>query len=328
VQDGTERLEKISDAKSFKIAAIQASSILLDRDASTKKACALIAKAAAEGATLAAFGETWLHGYGGYGWSPIDGSEWWEFAAKFNVEAVEVPSPTTDMLCDAARENDIDIVIGVVERDSKTGGTLYCTALIIGREGEILGKHRKLKPTGAERVEWGENATGQSLVVYDRGYAKISALNCWEHFMMLPSYALMAQGTQVHIALWPGREPREVPKAPEAMWPRQHLMSRSFASAGACYVICVAGVRGESDIPEEGKKWMPTFTGDSAIIDPRGEIIAGPLHGEEGILIAEADLGQVRAAKTIVDNAGHYSRPDVFELRVNGKIVFGNSRED
>jgi len=328
VQDGTERLEKISDAKSFKIAAIQASSILLDRDASTKKSCALIAKAAAEGATLAAFGETWLHGYGGYGWSPIDGSEWWEFAAKFNVEAVEVPSPTTDMLCDAARENDIDIVIGVVERDSKTGGTLYCTALIIGREGEILGKHRKLKPTGAERVEWGENATGQSLVVYDRGYAKISALNCWEHFMMLPSYALMAQGTQVHIALWPGREPREVPKAPEAMWPRQHLMSRSFASAGACYVICVAGVRGESDIPEEGKKWMPTFTGDSAIIDPRGEIIAGPLHGEEGILIAEADLGQVRAAKTIVDNAGHYSRPDVFELRVNGKIVFGNSRED
>lgn len=328
MQDGTERLEKISDAKSFKIAAIQASSILLDRDASTKKACALIAKAAAEGATLAAFGETWLHGYGGYGWSPIDGSEWWEFAAKFNVEAVEVPSPTTDMLCDAARENDIDIVIGVVERDSKTGGTLYCTALIIGREGEILGKHRKLKPTGAERVEWGENATGQSLVVYDRGYAKISALNCWEHFMMLPSYALMAQGTQVHIALWPGREPREVPKAPEAMWPRQHLMSRSFASAGACYVICVGGVRGESDIPEEGKKWMPTFTGDSAIIDPRGEIIAGPLHGEEGILIAEADLGQVRAAKTIVDNAGHYSRPDVFELRVNGKIVFGNSRED
>lgn len=321
-------MTKSSNQKKFKIAAIQASAKLLDRAASTEKACSLIAEAAAKGARLATFGETWLHGYGGYGWTPTDGPEWWDFAARFNEEAVEIPSPTTDQLCAAARENDIDVVIGIVERDSKTGGTLYCTALIIGREGKILGKHRKLKPTGAERVEWGENATGDSLVVYDRGYAKISALNCWEHFMMLPSYALMAQGTQVHIALWPGREPTEVPSAPDAMWPRQHLMSRAFASAGACYVICVGGFRGEKDIPDDAKKWIPTFTGDSVIIDPRGEIIAGPLHDEEGILIVEADLGQVRAAKTIVDIAGHYSRPDVFELRINGKTVFGNRYED
>ena len=137
--------------------------------------------------------------------------------------------------------------------------------------------------------------------------------------MMLPSYALMARGTRVHVALWPGREPKEVPAAPEAMWPRQHLMSRAFASAGACYVLCVGGVRGEEDIPEIARKWIPTFTGDSAIIDPRGEIIEGPMHGEEGILVAELDLGLVRAAKTIVENAGHYSRPDIFELQVRGR---------
>ncbi len=107
------------------------------------------------------------------------------------------------------------------------------------------------------------------------------------------------------------------------MWPRQHLMSRAFASAGACYVLCVGGVRGADDIPEAGRKWLPTFTGDSAIIDPRGEIVEGPLHGEEGILVAEVDLGQVRAAKAIVDNAGHYARPDIFELRVDGRRVFG-----
>ena len=308
----------------FKVAAIQAAAVLLDREASTDKACRLIAEAAGRGAVLAAFSENWLHGYGGYGWSPIDGPEWWDFAARFNEEAVEIPSATTDRLCRAAREHDIDVVIGVVERDAVPRGTLYCTALVIGREGAILGRHRKLKPTGAERVEWGENATGESVRVYDRGYAKISALNCWEHFMMLPSYALMAQGTQVHVALWPGREPKETPTAPEAMWPRQHLMSRAFASAGACYVLCVGGRRGEEDIPETARKWMPTFTGDSVIIDPRGEIIEGPLHDEEGILVAEVDLAQVRAAKTIVDNAGHYSRPDIFELRVDGKRVFGN----
>lgn len=313
--------------ETFKIAAIQAASVLLDREASTKKACALIAEAAKKGARLAAFGESWLHGYGGYGWSPVDGPEWWDFAAKFNEEAVEIPSKTTDALCRAAKDNDIDVVIGVVERDATTKGTLYCTALIIGREGEILGKHRKLKPTGAERVEWGENASGDSLMVYDRGYANISALNCWEHFMMLPSYALMAQGTQIHVALWPGREPPEKPDAPEAMWPRQHLMSRAFASAGACYVMCVGGYRGHEDIPEDGGKWTPTFTGDSAIIDPRGEIIEGPLHDQEGILIAAVNMSHVRAAKAIVDNAGHYSRPDVFELRVNGRLVYGNDRD-
>jgi nitrilase len=318
----------MTDTATFKVAAIQATSVLMDRDASTEKACRLIAEAATKGAQLAAFSENWLHGYGGYGWSPIDGPEWWDFAAKFNEEAVEIPSETTDRLCATALEHDIDVVIGVVERDSMTRGTLYCTALIIGREGKILGKHRKLKPTGAERVEWGEGATGEGLKVYDRGYAKISALNCWEHFMMLPSYALMAQGTQVHVAMWPGREPKEVPATPEAMWPRQHLMSSAFASAGACYVLCVGGVRGENDIPAEGKKWLSTYTGDSVIIDPRGEIIEGPLHGEEGILIADVDMAQVRAAKAIVDNAGHYSRPDVFELRVDGKTVFGNRSVD
>lgn len=307
----------------FKIAAIQATSVLCDREASTRKACKLIAEAASKGAVLAAFSENWLHGYGGYGWHPVDGSEWWDFAAKFNEEAVEIPSETTDRLCAAAKEHEIDVVIGVVERDARTQGTLYCTALIIGREGEILGKHRKLKPTCGERAEWGENQTGESIWVYDRGYAKISALNCWEHLMLLPSFALMAQGTQVHIALWPGREPAQPPAAPQAMWPRQHLMSRAFASAGACYVMCVGGVRTKDDLPEEGAKWLNPSTGDSVIIDPRGEILEGPLHNEEGILIADVDMSHIRAAKAVMDNAGHYSRPDVFELRVDGNKVFG-----
>jgi nitrilase len=107
------------------------------------------------------------------------------------------------------------------------------------------------------------------------------------------------------------------------MWPRQHLMSRAFASAGACYVMCVAGVRTKDDLPSEGAKWLNPSTGDSVIIDPRGEIIEGPLHNQEGILVADVDMSHIRAAKVVVDNAGRYSRPDVFELRVDGNKVFG-----
>jgi len=310
---------------SFTVAAIQATAVTMDREASTEKACKLIAEAAAQDAKLAAFSEAWLPGYGGHGWIEMSGPDWWNFAADYNEQAVEVPSPTVDALCQAAKDANIDVVIGIVERDRRTRGTLYCSLLFIGREGEILGKHRKLKPTGGERVQWGEGR-GHSIRVYDRGYAKISGLNCWEHFMPLSCFALMAQGTQVHIAAWPGREPA-APAAPEAMWPRQHLHSRAFASTGACYVLCVGGVRKTEDIPEKHGAFFGPYSGDSVIIDPRGEIIAGPLHNEEGILTAVVDPRLIRSAKAIVDCGGHYSRPDIFELRVEGRTIYGGSDE-
>jgi len=299
----------------FKLAAIQAAPLMFDREGSTEKACRLIKEAGAMGTTIAAFGETWLPGYPFFAFSQMRPLTW-QAMAEYLASAVDIPSPTTDKLCAAAKAAGIDVVIGVVERDTRTRGTVYCTLLFIGREGRILGRHRKLKPTFYERAVWGEgDAIG--LRTYERPYGRISGLNCWEHNLMLPGYALAAQGTQIHVAAWPGREPPAAPPGLVSLWPRQLLLSRAFASQAACYVIAAAGVRLNSDTPERYRE-LSTFehTGDSFIIDPRGEIIAGPAQGET-ILVAEGSMEAVLAAKAVADSAGHYSRPDILRLIID-----------
>lgn len=302
--------------QTFGLGVIQASHVLFDPDGATDKACRLIKEAAEKGVTLAAFGETWLPGYPFFIGGPMN-KLFWEASAEYIASAISVPGPQTDRLCAAAREAGIDVAIGVVERDPHSQGTVYCTMLLIGREGQILNRHRKLKPTHNERVIWGDgDAFG--LRVVERDYGRISALNCFEHNMVLPGYALMAQGTQIHVAAWPGRE-LENPTG--YLWPRQTLLSRAFASQGACYVICAAGLRLRKHVPDKYASlgdWE--HTGDSCIIDPRGEIIAGPAKGET-ILVAEGSLETVYAAKAVCDVAGHYSRPDIFQLSVNNRSI-------
>jgi predicted amidohydrolase len=284
----------------FKLAAIQAAPVYFDRDASTEKACRLIREAGAQGATLAAFSESWLPGYPFFVWRSTAQALGTEYLAN----AVEIPSAATDQLCAAAREVGIDVVIGVAERDAQTQGTVYCTLLFIDSEGTILGRHRKLKPTDLERTAWGEG-DGSSLNVYLRPYARISGLNCWEHNMVLPGYTLMAQGTQVHVAAWPG------------MSTSRHLfLSRAFASQAGAYVIDVGALLSPDHVPEAFKDVARPYPGQSCIIDPRGEVIAGPAEGES-ILLADGSTEQIFAAKTSCDVAGHYSRPDIFQLRVN-----------
>lgn len=303
----------MSGRSTFTMAAIQAAPVLFDKAASTEKACRLIAEAAAKGADIAAFGECWLPGYPFWVDGPVIDLTW-EASAVFLENAIDLPGRETELLCEAAARANIDVVIGVAERDPHTQGTAYATALTIGREGRILNRHRKLKPTHAERIIWGDG-DGAGLNVIERDFGRISALNCWEHQMMLPGYVLAAQGTQVHAALWPGWE--KEPRPGEYCWARQHLLSRAFASQAGAYVICAAGVRLEKHIPE---RWRPLgvweHPGKSAIIDPRGEIIAEAGEGEE-ILVAKGSLDIVRAAKAACDIAGHYSRPDVFDFRVN-----------
>jgi nitrilase len=309
----------MTDNEHFKLAAIQAAAVPFDLDASTEKACRLISEAGAMGATIAAFGETWLPGYPFFCNAPTTALTW-KAMAEYLANAVEIPSPATDKLCAAAKHAGIDVVIGIVERDTSTAATVYCTLLFIGKEGRILGRHRKLKPTYNERAVWGEgDAVG--LRTHERSYGRISGLNCWEHNMMLPGYTLAAQGTQIHVAAWPGREPAAAPPPPAPLWPRQLLLSRAFASQASCYVIAVGGVRLHSDTPERYKELSTIeYTGGSYIIDPRGEIIAGPAEGET-ILIAEGTLQAVRAAKALTDIGGHYSRPDIFRLIVDRSPV-------
>jgi predicted amidohydrolase len=247
-------------------------------------------------------------------------SLFWEAAAEYIANAVEIPSPTTDRLCEAAKTAGIDVVIGVVELDERTRATVYSTLLFIGRDGEILGRHRKLKPTHMERTMWGEG-DAHGLRVHERPYGRLSGLNCWEHNMMLPGYVLAAQGTQFHVAAWPGRERTTVPPNEQA-YTRQLLLSRSYASQAGAYVISVGGLLGPDSLPERYRDLGPSYelTGDSVIIDPRGEIIAGPAKGET-ILLAQCSQGTLLAAKSAIDIGGHYSRPDIFQLQVNQQLL-------
>lgn len=301
--------------RTFRLAAIQSAPVFFDLEASTRKACRLIAEAGKQGATIAAFSETWLPGYPFFVWgSSKDPQLQWRAAADYLENSAEIPSPITDQLCAAAKKARVDVVIGMVERDKDSQGTVYCTLLFISREGTILGKHRKLKPTHRERTIWGEgDATG--LTVYQRPYGRISGLNCWEHNMVLPGYVLMSQGTQIHVAAWPGVEPK-APRSPNPMWARQLLLSRAFASQAAAYVILVGGLLAPDDVPEGYQELAARYRGDSFIIDPRGEVIAGPAEGET-ILMAEGSTENILAAKSAFDITGHYARPDIFQVKVN-----------
>jgi nitrilase len=300
----------------FVMAAVQAAPVFLDAAASVAKACDLIDKAAAYGADLVSFSETWLPGYPRWINAAVAVGLKRELGGHYLNAAVTVPGPEIDQICAAARRNGIDVVMGVAELDAVTRGTVYCTLVFISADGEILGKHRKLKPTYGERFAWGDG-DGSGLRVHQRPYAAISGLNCWEHNMVLPGYALMAQGTQVHIAAFPGYES-------QPSGTRQILLSRAFASQAAAYVMLVGGVLRPEDVPDryvrEVVAMLPPLTGDSCIIDPNGEILVGPGKGEE-ILYAKGSLDLVRQAKGVCDVAGHYSRPDVLRLMLNRSVA-------
>lgn len=307
-----------------RVAVAQAASCFFDKSAGTQKACEWIARAGEGGATLVAFGETWLPGYPFFVDSPVS-DLWWEAAGLYLQNAVQIPGPETDALCAAAKRAGVDVVIGVAELDAATKGTVYASLVFISREGEILGRHRKIKPTHHERSIWGDGDE-LGLRVYERPFGRLGGLNCWEHNILLPGFSLIAQGVQVHVAAWPGREPDVAPSDP--VWARQTLLSRAFASQSGAYVLAAAGLRRHGDVPERLRP-LSTFehNGRSVVIDPRGEVIAGPAEGET-LLFADLDMDLVFQAKAACDPAGHYSRPDLFEVRLKGRAIYGGGRQD
>jgi len=212
----------------------------------------------------------------------------------------------------------VDVAIGVAELDPRTRGTVYCTLLFISRDGEILGRHRKLKPTDGERTVWGEG-DGVGLTVHERPYGRISGLNCWEHRMVLPGYALMALGTQIHVATWPFSWHLD------PILSRALLVSQAFAAQGGCYVIATSALLRPEDVQEAYRELAITKIderidakqGGCYIIDPQGYVIAQAAVGEEAVLTASVSLEAVLQAKASIDVGGHYSRPDVLQLHVN-----------
>ena len=288
--------------------------IPFDREASTEKACRLIKEAGAMGATIAAFGETWLPGYPFFCHAPTSALTWRAMAEYF-ANAVEIPGPTTDELCEAAGSAGIDVVIGVAERDTTTKGTVYCTLLFIGREGKILGRHRKIKPTFNERSVWGDgDALG--LRVHDRPYGRISGLNCWEHNTMLPGYA------------WQPKERRSMSRPGRAA----SRGRAAFADAAmAASITAVAGFRVAGRLLRH-RGWRRALAADtperyrelSTVEYYRRQLHhrstrrdhRGTGQGET-ILIAEGSREAVLAAKSLSDIGGHYSRPDLFRLIID-----------
>jgi nitrilase len=293
-----------------KIAAVQAAPVFLDRDATIEKLGGLVAKAVAEGAGLVVFPETFVPTYPDWVWrtKPWDGHAA-ELYARLLEASVAIPSPSVDAIAATARDHSTYLSVGVNERD---GSTLYNTQLLFGPDGSLLQRHRKLMPTGAERLVWGMG-DGSTLGVVETPYGRIGTLTCWENYMPLARAALYADGLDIYLApTWDNSE----------VWvpTLQHI-----AKEGRVFVVginhCLRGadvpatVPGRDELYAGEDDWLAR--GNTAIVGPDGHLLAGPLVGSEGIVYAEVDTGRARAMRHQFDPVGHYSRPDVLRLTVD-----------
>lgn len=302
--------------KTVKVAAAQISPVFLDKEKTIQKACQAILEAGENGADLIVFPEAFISGYPDWVWliPNSKGADLNELYLKLVENAVSVPDDSTSQLSKAAKEAGLNVVIGMHERNSETSGaSLFNSLLFIDDKGLIIGKHRKLIPTGGERLIWSQG-DGSTLQSYDTSAGKVAGLICWENYMPLARNAIYESGAQILAApTWD--------KSPNWIQSMQHV-----AREGGLFVISTCMALKMDDIPDhyefknlypEGREWINV--GNSAIIAPNGQILAGPLEAEEGILYAEIDLDQVIKAKRMFDAVGHYSRPDVFTFNVKHK---------
>jgi len=299
-----------------RIAAVQASYVLMDQQATLDKVAELTRKAAGQGAQLVVFPEVFVPG------TPIwidtrpiwDGDRaWFRLLAE---NAVTVPGPATERLAGLARDHGIWLVVGVEERE-RHGGTIYNTVLYFSPDGDLVGRHRKLIPTGSERTVWGMG-DGSTLTVADTEFGRVGGLICWENYMPLARFYLYAQGVDIWVA---------PTLAPGDGW---IATMRHIALENRMFVIGVNPVLHRDHIPvgfpdrdrlipaedPDGQgEWIEE--GNTVIVAPNGKIMAGPVRQREETLIADLDLGDVLAARRQLDPVGHYHRADIFRLQVD-----------
>jgi nitrilase len=297
----------------FTIAAAQATPVFLDKEATVTKACEWIAEAAKQGAELIVFPETFIPAYPDWVWVIPPGRKKLtnQVFEKLFQNAVTIPDDATRKISAAAKKNKIHVAIGVNERNTEaSNASLYNTLLYIDENGDILGKHRKLIPTGGERLMWAPG-DGSTLDAYDTAFGKLGGLICWENYMPLARYCMYAQGVQIYVApTWDYGD----------VW---LSTLRHIAKEGGMFVIgCCMPLRLQ-DIPDEygfkklygDKDWLNP--GGSCIIDPNGNFVVGPVNQMEKLMVAEIDVSMIHAGKWMLDTAGHYARPDVFKFSVN-----------
>lgn len=288
----------------------------MDRDATIEKVAKLTKQAAEQGAKIVLFPEAFIPAYprGMYFGAKVgsrsdDGKT--DFH-RYSANAVAIPSSSMNSLSEIARENEVFLIVGIIEKDSQySKSTLFCTIVYFDSTGKYLGKHRKLKPTGSERLIWGEG-DGSTLTVVETPYGTVGGLICWENYMPLARTTMYSKGVNIYLA--PTADAREV-------W---QSTIRHISLEGRCFVLASnqyvtkdkypTNLAGYSDL-EDSPDIMSA--GGSAIIDPNGNYLAGPLWNEAGILIADLDLSWIAKSRYDFDVVGHYARPDVFQLVVN-----------
>ena len=299
-----------------RVAVVQHPPVALHRQKTIARGVELLEEAAAGGARLVSFPETWVPGYPEWIWGLRPGNDFElssDIHARLVENAVDLKSDHLKPIQAAARRLKVTVSMGMHERDGEfSRGTLYNTVVLIGPDGTVMNRHRKLMPTNPERMVWG---TGDAigLRVSETPSGRVGGLICWENYMPLARFAIFAQGCEIYIApTWDEGD----------MW---LSTMRHIAAEGRCWVLGNgSSMRGKDfprDFPNRNKlypdleAWLNP--GDSVIVNPYGKIVAGPLHDKHGILYADCDPARSVAAKRTLDVAGHYGRPDIFRLEVN-----------
>ena len=295
----------MTDYPKFKAAAVQAAPVFLDAEATADKACKLIEKAASGGAKLIGFPEGFISGYPWWVWltDPITGSP---LQQKLMENAVEIPGPVVKKLSEAARKNNIYVCISVSEKE---GGSLYLTQLWFNPLGDLMGKHRKMKPSGGERLILGDGEASM-MPVFDTEIGRLGGLQCWEHWIPLNIQAMNAKNEQVHVASWPCFVPDDEALTSEAP---NEVSARFYALATQSYVISSTQIHTQEIYEKMGR--LPAYEGfveygggDACIIGPNGKILTEKLpKNAEGLAYADIDLEKIVDCKYQIDPAGHYS---------------------
>jgi nitrilase len=296
-----------------RVAVVQAAPVAFDRECTLEKLRTLSLEAADRGARLIVFPEAFVSAYPRgmtfgtvVGDRTAEGRDWYR---RYWESSVDIPGEAVDRMGRAAREAASHMVVGVIERD---GGTLYCTALFFAPNGDYLGKHRKLVPTASERIVWGQG-DGSTMPVFDTEIGRLGAAICWENYMPLYRTALYAKGVQLYVA--PTADSRDG-------W---IASMRHIALEGRCFVLSCNQFATRADYPPDYPGELTAnpdgivTRGGSCIVSPLGELLAGPVYDREVILTADLDLNDVVRGKFDLDVVGHYARPDVFQLVVNGR---------
>ena len=305
----------------FKVAAVQAAPVFLDTPATIDKACRLIREAAVQGAALVVFPEVFVSAYPYWSWvgNPVAGSAWFQ---RLCQSAVEVPGPEVARVAQTARDCGVHVALGINERAVRSLTTIYNTQLLIGPEGQLLGHHRKLVPTWAEKLTW-TPGDGAGLQVHATPLGPIGMLACGENTNTLARFALLAQGELVHLASYIAL-PVAPPDYDMAEAIKVRAMAHSFEGKVFTVVAC------STIAPETVAMMEQAFPGAAAllarknsawsgVIGPDGRTVGNPLIDDEGIVYADIDLNRCIQPRQMHDITGHYNRFDVFDLRVNRK---------